>query len=97
MPTTTQIETHAHERILDDISNRLARVEGHVRGVRRMWQEGKGCPDLLLQLNAVQSALKQIARIILEEHMETCLQEAGRRGKRDQALAELKEALKQVI
>jgi len=89
--------SQAHERIFEDVSNRLARVEGHVRGVKRMWDEGKGCPDVLLQISAVQAALKQIGRMILEEHVETCLAEAGRRGRREEALAELKDALKQFI
>ena len=89
--------TQAHERIFDEISNRLARVEGHVRGVKRMWEDDKGCPEVLLQISAVQAALKQIGRMILEEHVETCLAEAGRRGRREEALAELKDALKQFI
>jgi len=97
MPVATRVETHAHERIFEDVSNRLSRIEGHVRGVKRMWQEGKDCPQVLLQINAVQAALKQVARAILEEHMESCLIEAGQRGKRDQALADLKDALKQFV
>jgi DNA-binding FrmR family transcriptional regulator len=88
---------HTHERIFEDVSNRLARVEGHVRGVNRMWREGKGCPEVLLQISAVQAALKQVSRMILEEHMESCLLEAAQRGGYRQALEELKEALKQTI
>jgi DNA-binding FrmR family transcriptional regulator len=97
MPVATQIEARAHERIFEDISNRLSRVEGHVRGIKRMWQEGKDCPDVLLQIGAVQAALKQIGRMILEEHIESCLHEAGRRGGYDQALAALKDALRQYV
>lgn len=97
MPTATHAATHTHERIFEDISNRLARAEGHVRGIKRMWEEEKGCPDVLLQIGAVQAALKQVGRIILEEHMESCLLDAAKRGKYDQALAELKDALKQFI
>ena len=97
MPVATAAQTRAHERIFEDISNRLSRVEGHVRGIKRMWQQGKDCPEVLLQISAVQAALKQAGRIILEEHLEHCLLEAGRRGKYDQALADLKYALKQYI
>ena len=87
---------HVHERISEDISNRLSRIEGHVRAVKRMWQEGKACPAVLLQIGAVQAALKQVTRIILEEHMETCLAEAADKGKYQEALSELKDALKQL-
>jgi len=97
MPVATRVESRAHERIFDDISNRLARVEGHVRGIKRMWQEGKDCPEVLLQISAVQAALRQIGRIILEEHVEQCLSEAGRRGKYDEALTDLKDALRQYV
>jgi len=97
MPVTTKAETHAHERIREDVANRLSRAEGHVRGIKRMWQEGKDCPEVLLQIGAVQAALRQVARIILEEHLESCLLNAARRGRYDQALVELKDALKQMM
>jgi len=97
MSVATQTHQRTHERILEDVSNRLSRVEGHVRGIKRMWQEGKDCPQVLLQIGAVQAALKQVSRMILEEHMESCLVEAARRGKYEDALAELKDALKQSI
>ncbi len=97
MPVAATVKANTHERIFEEIANRLARVEGHVRGVKRMWQEGKACPEVLLQIGAVQAALKQVARIILEEHMESCLLDAARRGKYDEALAELKDALKQTM
>jgi len=96
MASAMKTTTHAHEGISEDVSKRLSRAEGHVRGIKRMWEEGKGCPDVLLQIAAVQAALKQIARIILEEHLESCMLEAAHKGKYDQALAELKRALKQL-
>ena len=97
MPAAAETHTHTHDRIFEDISNRLARAEGHVRGIKRMWQDGKSCPEVLLQIGAVQAALKQVARIILEEHMESCMLDAAQRGKYDQALAELKQALRQSL
>ncbi|MDH4180137.1 MAG: metal-sensitive transcriptional regulator [Armatimonadota bacterium] len=88
---------HGHERVYEEVLKRLRRAEGHVRGVERMWEEGKSCPEILLQIGAVEAALKQISRIIVEEHMESCLARAGTKGGRDEALAELKEALKQLL
>ncbi len=88
---------HPHERIQEDVAKRLARAEGHLGGVARMWEEGKGCPEVLLQIGAVQAALRKVSRIIVEEHLESCLVEAASRGNYDEALAELKEALKQLL
>lgn len=97
MPVAAKIETHAHERIREDVAHRLARAEGHVRGIKRMWQAGKDCPQVLIQIGAVQAALKQVARIILEEHLESCLLNASRRGRYDQALTDLRDALRQMV
>ncbi len=94
MPTT---KTHTHVRVQEEVAKRLARAEGHLRAVTRMWQEEKPCPEVLLQVSAVQAALRQVSRIIVEEHMESCLVEAARKGSYDQALAELKDALKQLL
>jgi len=88
---------HTHERIQENVSKRLSRAEGHLRGVTRMWQEGKPCPEVLLQISAVQAALRQVSRIIVEEHMESCLVEAAGKGSYDQALIELREALKRLL
>ncbi|MCJ7751745.1 MAG: metal-sensing transcriptional repressor [Armatimonadetes bacterium] len=88
---------HAHERIREQVIRRLSRAEGHLRAVSRMWEEGKTCPEVLLQISAVQAALRRIGRIIVEEHLETCLAEAARQGSYDAALAELREALRQLL
>ena len=76
-----------------DVLDRLARIEGHVRGLRRMVEEDKDCPELLLQVAAVRAALNQVGRIMLEDHMETCVLEAVKEGKSEKAIAELKAAL----
>ena len=58
-----------------------------------MVEEYKDCPELLLQVVAVRAALNQVGRIMLEDHMETCVLEAAKEGKSEKAIAELKEAL----
>ncbi len=81
----------------EDIIKRLARVEGHVRGIARMVQEGEDCPDILLQIGAVQSALKKISQIVLEDHVETCVTEAIKEGRGETSVQELKEAIARLI
>jgi DNA-binding FrmR family transcriptional regulator len=85
--------TTAPHKQRKDVLDRLARIEGHVRGVRRMVEEDKDCPELLIQVAAVRAALNQVGRIMLEDHMETCVLEAAKEGKSEKAIAELREAL----
>ena len=76
-----------------DVIKRLARIEGHVRGVKRMVEEDKSCPEILLQLAAVRAALEKVGRIVFEDHVETCITKAIKEGAGESAIAELKEAL----
>jgi len=77
----------------EDVIKRLARIEGHVRGVRRMVEEDKSCPEVLLQLAAVRAALNKVGRMVFEDHVETCISKAIKEGAGESAVAELKEAL----
>jgi len=79
------------------VADRLARAEGHLGAVRRMWEEGRGCADVLTQIAAVRAALDNTARIILEAHMENCLVRAIREGEGEQSLRELREALARIL
>jgi DNA-binding FrmR family transcriptional regulator len=75
------------------VINRLARIKGHVGGVKRMVEEDKECPAILLQIAAVRAALDKVSQIILEDHIETCVVNAVREGKEAEAIRELKEAI----
>jgi CsoR family transcriptional regulator, copper-sensing transcriptional repressor len=66
---------HSHPQS-KDVINRLARIEGHVRGIKQMAEEGKPCHDVLHQIGAVQAALRKVAQIVLEDHMDHCITEA---------------------
>ncbi len=85
-----------HER-REDVIKRLARIEGHVRGILRMIDEDKECPDILLQLAAVREAVNKVGRIVLEDHVEICIAQAVKEGKGDRAMLELKDALVKFI
>jgi len=77
----------------EEVIKRLARIEGHLRGVKRMVEEDKSCPEVLLQLAAVRAALDKVGRIVFEDHVETCVSKAIKEGAGESAVAELKEAL----
>jgi DNA-binding FrmR family transcriptional regulator len=57
----------------EDALRRLKNVEGHVRGVERMVEEGSYCIDIIRQIQAVQAALNKVSSMILEEHLKSCL------------------------
>lgn len=57
---------------------RLRRIEGQVQGIQRMVEEDKYCVDILLQLTAVQGAVEQVQKLLLGQHLESCLAEAVR-------------------
>jgi len=75
------------------VLDRMSRIEGHVRGIKKMVEEDRGCPELLIQIAAVRAALDRVGQIVLEDHMEACLVEAVRAGEADTYLSEIKEAL----
>ncbi len=98
MPKTAlAAETYLDPEVEEELQNRLSRIEGHVRGVKRMLGEHANCEDLLIQLSAVRSAINQATARLLENHMETCVADCLRSGKGEKALRELKAALTQVI
>jgi len=60
-----------------NIDRRLARIEGQIRGVRRMVDEGEYCCDILTQLTAAKSAIEQVAAAIASSHIKHCIVDHG--------------------
>lgn len=75
----------------------MVRAEGHLRGVIKMIDEEKECPDILIQIGAVKAALAKTSVIMLEDHIEHCLLEAVKSGDVEPQLEELKAALQKMI
>jgi len=55
---------------------RLARIEGQVRGVSKMIAEDRYCIDVVRQLQAIKAALSGLEKIVLDDHLETCVEDA---------------------
>ena len=65
---------------------RLRRIEGQVQGIQRMITEDKYCVDIMLQLSAVQGALEQVSKILMHQHIESCVLDSMKAGtERDRA------------
>lgn len=67
--------THRHNTHAD-ISKRLKRAEGHLRCVIEMIEEGRPCLDLAQQLHAVESAVRNAKRTLIQDHLDHCLEDA---------------------
>jgi DNA-binding FrmR family transcriptional regulator len=68
---------------------RLRSAHGHLDAVIRMVEEGRYCVDVLHQLGAVQGALEQARRAVLEDHLRTCVRDAYAEGRVDDMVGEL--------
>lgn len=70
---------------------RLNRIMGQVRGIQKMIEDGRYCPDILMQLRAVRSAIKAVESNILNTHLHECVAQSFKSEQdRDEKIAELK-------
>ena len=74
-----------------DALKRLAYIEGHLSGVKRMVEEDKYCVDILKQTFAVRRAIQKLESRLLEGHLHSCVIEGVKDGREDQVLGELLE------
>lgn len=84
------MKTH-HQR---SVLNRLKTARGHLDAVVRMVEADAYCPDVMKQLSAVQGSLERASRIVLRNHLETCVAAAMVAGRTDEIVDELMEALR---
>jgi DNA-binding FrmR family transcriptional regulator len=80
-----------------EVIDRLSRIEGHIRGIKKMMEDDRDCPEILHQIVAVKAALSKTGEIILEDHIETCLVDAIKKGRADECIIDLKEAISKLI
>jgi DNA-binding FrmR family transcriptional regulator len=67
------------------VDRRLARIEGQIRGLRRMVEQGEYCCDILTQLSATRSALDQVGAELATSHVQTCIVGHGCETEHDRA------------
>lgn len=68
------------DALKSDIKNRLSRIEGQVRGIQRMIDNGEGCGSILVQVAAVRSAINKVGGIVLENYTKTCIKNSAAKG-----------------
>ena len=78
------------------LCNRLSRIEGQIRGIKGMLEKDAYCVDILNQVSAATSALNSFTRVLLENHIRSCVAEDIRDGK-DDKLEELLKTLQKLM
>ena len=71
------------DKEMRDLMNRLKRIEGQVRGVEGMLENGAYCTDILMQVSAITSALNSFNKVLLANHVKTCVADNIREGNDD--------------
>ena len=68
---------HGVHKNQHNITNRLSRIEGQVRGIQKMIEEDRYCIDIIVQTSAIKQAISTIEDIMLESHLNHCLAEGS--------------------
>lgn len=75
--------TLREEKLKSNITKRLNRIEGQVRGVKGMIENNIYCDDILQQVSAIRAALDSINKLILENHIKTCVLDKIKKGDKE--------------
>lgn len=78
------------------VLNRMSRIIGHMESTRRMVENGRDCSEVLIQLSAIESAINSVSRVILKEHLSTCIIDAVKKDDIE-AIEELNKAIDKFI
>jgi len=78
------------------LMNRLCRIEGQIKGLKKMLENDAYCPDILVQVSAVNAALNSFNKVLLANHLKSCVIEDIRKGN-DQVIDELVETLQKLM
>ncbi len=74
-------KTHREAEEKKAICNRLNRIEGQIRGIKKMVEEDSYCNDILVQLSAVENSIKSLSNHVLEKHLYSCVTNDIKEGK----------------
>ncbi|WP_294375660.1 metal-sensing transcriptional repressor [uncultured Clostridium sp.] len=86
---------HHHEE-KKQVLNRMSRAIGHMQGIKKMIEEDRDCSEVLIQIAAVRSAINNIGKIILKDHIDHCVIDAVENNDK-KVLDDLNEAISRFI
>ncbi len=88
---------HSYTKDRRELLNRLNRIEGQVRGIRRLVEEEAYCLDVLQQVEAMTAAADQVGLLLLEDHIDGCLTHAIQTGEGEAYVDEVMSVVRRVM
>lgn len=89
--------SHAHtHKQTKAVLNRMARLIGHLQATKKMIEDGRDCSEVLIQLSAVDAAIKAVSRVILKDHIEHCIVAAVKENDKE-SIDRLNQAIEQIM
>ena len=77
------------EKTNSELKSRLNRIEGQIRGIKKMIEDERGCIDVMNQLLSASSAIRGVWEIIAAHHLQECISECGSKEERNEAVSEI--------
>lgn len=92
-------ERHKHRNLTEqkDLLMRLNRAEGQIRGIKAMVEEERYCVDILTQVSAAQAALNAFSKVLLENHIKTCVVDHIEDGQGEEVIEELCKTIQKLM
>ena len=78
---------------MDNLHNRLRRVDGQIKAIDRMIEQDVPCEDIIIQINAAKTALHKIGQVVLEGHLNHCVKDGIEHGDAEKTIADFAKAL----
>lgn len=78
---------------MDNLHNRLKRVDGQLKAIDRMIEQDVPCEDIIIQINAAKTALHKIGQVVLEGHLNHCVKDGIEHGDAEKTIADFAKAL----
>ena len=78
---------------MDNLHNRLKRVDGQIKAIDRMIEQDVPCEDIIIQITAAKTALHKIGQVVLEGHLNHCVKDGIEHGDAEKTIADFAKAL----
>ena len=78
---------------MDNLHNRLKRVDGQIKAIDRMIEQDVPCEDIIIQINAAKTALHKIGQVVFEGHLNHCVKDGIEHGDAEKTIADFAKAL----
>jgi DNA-binding FrmR family transcriptional regulator len=82
---------------MPEVISRLSKIEGHIRGIKKMAEDGRSCEEILLQISAVKAAINKTGIVVLEDYLEDCVEGCDCKGQSQEVLENMKKAIHRFV